>query len=179
MFKNIFYNILSNRRISVLLSVSHFRSLYRPTWYISLPFNILQLVKSPPFLYTWNLKKVPLSGGAPSNRPLQGLPTFLGEHLHRLYRSVPFPFVNQDRWKILSRKTFITLNHLLNYLSIYFRLPCRRLLSYFLCCHRNKSVEVQPLTLLYTPFRIQCTFYWKMVPLSHTSLSRCITAFCC
>ena len=43
----------------------------RPKWPISLPFQILQQVKSIPFhILTWRLRKVPISGGASPYRPL-------------------------------------------------------------------------------------------------------------
>ena len=43
----------------------------RPKWPISLPFQILQQVKSIPFhILTWRLRKVPISGGGSPYRPL-------------------------------------------------------------------------------------------------------------
>ena len=57
--------------------VSPFRPSHKPQWQISLPslpFLILQLMKSLPFSYTWSLKKVPLSGGASPYRPLGSTP---------------------------------------------------------------------------------------------------------
>ena len=90
--------------------------------------------------------------------------------------------VNQDRWKILSRKTFITLKHLLNYLSIYFKLACRSLLLYFLCCQRNISAEVQPLTLFYTPFVYSVPFIEKWHPFNtlvyHAASLNFVAEFC-
>ena len=47
-------------------SFSPFKTSYTPKWKISLPFHMLISYTSeiPTLLYTWSLKKVPLSGGA-------------------------------------------------------------------------------------------------------------------